>query len=84
MHESRGLGDVYKRQIQGDSLKRPPRGFDADARHIDDLKRKSFFLMSTTDAELILSPDLVSESAKVFRTVGKLNHFITDALELQF
>lgn len=70
--------------IQGDSLKRPPRGFDADARHIEDLKRKSFFLMSTTDAELALGPDLVSESAKVFRTVGKLNHFITDALELQF
>jgi len=70
--------------IQGDSLKRPPRGFNPDARHIEDLKRKSFFLMSNAGAELALSPGLVSESAKVFRTVGKLNHFITDALELQF
>ena len=70
--------------IQGDSLKRPPRGYDPDARHLEDLKRKSFFLMANADAELALGPALVSESARVFRTVAKLNHFITDALELQF
>ena len=70
--------------IKGDGLKRPPRGYDADARHIDDLKRKSFFLMSEFDADLALSPALVSESARVFRDTAKLNHFITDALELPF
>ncbi len=70
--------------IQGDSLKRPPRGYDPDARHIEDLKRKSFYLMTELDAELALSPALVTESAKVFRTTAKLNHFITDALELPF
>jgi uncharacterized protein (TIGR02453 family) len=70
--------------IKGDSLKRPPRGYTAEARHLEDLKRKSFFLMAEFDAELALSPALVSESAKVFRTVAKLNHFITDALELPF
>ena len=70
--------------VQGDSLKRPPRGYDADARHIDDLKRKSFYLMTELDAKLALSPALVTESAKVFRTTAKLNHFITDALELPF
>jgi uncharacterized protein (TIGR02453 family) len=70
--------------IQGDSLIRPPRGFDADAIHIEDLKRKSFYLMSQAEAELALSPALVNESAKVFRTAAKLNHFITDALELPF
>ena len=70
--------------IKGDSLKRPPRGYSADARHIDDLKRKSFFLMTDFDADLALSPSLVSESARVFGDVAKLNHFITDALELPF
>ena len=70
--------------IQGDSLKRPPRGYDPDARHIEDLKRKSFYLMTEVDPELALSPALVSESARVFRTAAKLNHFITDALELPF
>jgi len=70
--------------VQGDSLKRPPRGYDPDARHIEDLKRKSFYLMSVADAELALGPELVTESARVFRTAAKLNHFITDALELPF
>lgn len=70
--------------IQGDALKRPPRGFDPDSRHLEDLKRKSFFLMANADAGLALGPELVSESVRVFRTVAKLNHFITDALELQF
>jgi len=70
--------------IQGDSLKRPPRGYDPDARHIEDLKRKSFYLMTEIDPQLALSPALVTESARVFRTTAKLNHFITDALELPF
>ncbi len=70
--------------VQGSSLKRPPRGYDQDARHIDDLKRKSFFIMASADPELALSPDFITESAKVFRTTAKLNHFITDALDLPF
>jgi len=70
--------------VQGDSLKRPPRGYDAEARHIDDLKRKSFYLMTEVNADLALSPELVSESARVFRSAARLNHFITDALDLPF
>ena len=70
--------------VQGDQLKRPPRGYDPDARHIEDLKRKSFFLMAEADDELALSPELVTESARIFRVAGKLNRFVCDALELPF
>jgi uncharacterized protein (TIGR02453 family) len=70
--------------VQGDSLKRPPRGYAIDARHIDDLKRKSFFLMSSFDAGIALDSSFVGETAKVFRRVARLNHFISDALELPF
>jgi len=70
--------------VQGDSLKRPPRGFTADARHIEDLKRKSFYVMTGFSAGLALSPDLVTESARVFRTASRLNHFVSDALEMPF
>ena len=70
--------------IQGASLKRPPRGYDPDAKHIEDLKRKSFYLMAEADAELALTPELVTESARVFRTTAKLNRFINDALDLPF
>ena len=70
--------------IRGDTLKRPPRGFEADARHIDDIKRKSFFVMSEADADLALRAEFVDETARAFRSAAKLNHFITDALDLPF
>lgn len=70
--------------IQGEQLKRPPRGYDAEARHIEDLKRKSFFLMAEAEPEMALKPEFLNETVKVFRTAAKLNHFICDALELQF
>jgi len=70
--------------VQGDSLLRPPRGYQADARHIEDLKRKSFYLMTDVDVKLALGPALVTESARVFSTAAQLNHFICDALELPF
>jgi uncharacterized protein (DUF2461 family) len=70
--------------IKGEQLKRPPRGYDAEARHIEDLKRKSFFLMVEAEPELALTPEFLNETVKVFRTVAKLNHFICDALELPF
>lgn len=31
--------------VRGDGLSRPPRGYDADHKYIEDLKRKSFFAM---------------------------------------
>ncbi len=36
--------------IQGDALKRPPRGFDPEHAHIEDLKRKSFYVMAEAAA----------------------------------
>jgi len=45
--------------IQGDQLKRPPRGFEPDARHIEDLKRKSFFLMTDAEPRLALTPEML-------------------------
>ncbi len=70
--------------IGGESLKRPPRGFDAEAKHIEDIKCKSFFVMQEAHAELALSPDLVDETAKAFRSAAKLNQFISDALDIPF
>lgn len=70
--------------VQGDSLQRPPRGFAVDARHVEDLKRKSFYLMAGAEKELALGPELVTESARIFRVAARLNHFISDALGLPF
>ena len=70
--------------VQGDSLKRPPRGYQAESKHIEDLKRKSFYLMTGVDAESALGSALVTQSIRIFRSASRLNHFINDALELPF
>jgi uncharacterized protein (TIGR02453 family) len=70
--------------IQGDGLVRPPRGFDPEHPHVEDLKRKSFYLMSEADPQLLLSRDLVDKVAAAFRTASRLNAFVTDALGLPY
>ena len=70
--------------ILGDGLQRAPRGFDEQHVHIEDLKRKSFFVMTDADPALALSPALVDEVAVGFSRAAPLNRFICDALELPF
>jgi len=70
--------------LQGDQLKRPPRGFDPQHVHIEDLKRRSFFVMTSARQSLAYSPALVDEVSAAFAAAAPLSHFICDALELPF
>jgi len=70
--------------IKGDGLKRPPKGFDAEHVHIEDLKRKSFFVMTEAEAAAALSPDFIDDVSEAFRRAAPLNRFIADALDLPF
>ncbi len=65
-------------------MKRPPRGFDPEHRHLDDLKRKSFFVVTASEPELAHSPKLVDEAVAAFRAAAPLSRFIAEALELPF
>jgi uncharacterized protein (TIGR02453 family) len=70
--------------IQGDSLKRAPRGFNEEHVHIEDLKRKSFYVMTETSPDSAAKPGFVDEVAEGFARAAPLNRFICDALELAF
>ena len=70
--------------IKGDSLKRPPRGFDAEHVHIDDLKRKSFYVMTEADPADALKPEFCDQVTEAFRRATPLNRFIAGALDLPF
>jgi len=70
--------------ISGDSLQRPPRGYDAEHIHIEDLKRKSFYVMTTADASAALKPGFIDQVIEAFRRAAPLNRFITGALDLPF
>ncbi len=70
--------------IQGESLKRAPRGFDEQHIHIEDLKRKSFYVMSGAEAEAPARADFVDQVELGFSRAAPLNRFICDALELPY
>ncbi len=70
--------------IKGDSLKQPPRGFDAQHVHIEDLKRKSFYIMTDAPAKHALKPAFVDEVVEGFRRAVPLTRFISGALDLPF
>jgi len=70
--------------ITGESLQRPPRGFDAEHVHIEDLKRKSFYVMAESTPSAALKPDFIDQVTDVFNRTAPLNRFLCDALDLPF
>ena len=70
--------------IAGDGLSRPPKGFEADDPHIEDLKRKSYFAMAEYPPEEALEKDLVKMVAASFQAAGPLVAFLCEAMEVPF
>ena len=68
--------------IQGESLLRPPRGFNTEHVHIEDLKRKSFYVMAEAEPSAALSPGFIDQVADACSRAAPLNRFICDALDL--
>ena len=74
--------DVF--EFSGDALKRPPRGYDADHRYIEDLKRKDFIAITSLQDSEIKAPELVRTVAGHFGRAKPLMAFLCHALELRF
>ena len=70
--------------IRGESLKRPPRGFDPEHPLIDDLKLKSFYVATEVPASHALEAGFTDEVTSAFKMAAPLNRFITGALDLPF
>ena len=68
----------------GDSLKRPPRGYDASHPLLDDLKRKHFIAVKPLSQKAITTKTLVKDSTRLFATTAALLGFICDACDLPF
>jgi len=81
--EDKALVDCFG-TIMGDGLKRPPRGFDPDHRHIEDIKRQSFFAMRHTDADEAMRPDFADRVEHAFRSTTPLMRFLNKALDTPF
>jgi uncharacterized protein (TIGR02453 family) len=70
--------------LGGDSLKRPPAGFDAGHPFVDDLKRKDFFGWTSVTEQQVTAPGFVAEYAGLCRGVWPLVRFLCEALELPY
>jgi len=70
--------------VTGEGLKRPPRGYNEGHPHIDDLKRKTFFVIRESGPKAARSPDFVGEVAAAFRDATPLMRFIAGALGQPF
>lgn len=70
--------------LAGDSLKKPPRGFDPDHPFIEDLKRKDFVTITPFTEKQACSPDFLDRFSRACRTASRFAEFLTKAVGLPF
>lgn len=68
--------------LAGETLKRPPRGYDPDHPLIEDLKRKDFFALARFTEDESCAPGFMEEFGKTCRTFAPMTRFLTKALNL--
>jgi len=73
---------AFKRDFNlgGDSLKRPPRGFDKEHPLIDDIKRKSFIAIRTMTVEDCLKPQFQRSVETSFKQATPYMEFLCAAV----
>jgi uncharacterized protein (TIGR02453 family) len=71
-------------KLVGESLKRPPRGFDPEHPLIDELKRKDFISVENFSQTKACSAGFIDQVAKSFRTSAPLVKFLTEAVGQPF
>jgi uncharacterized protein (TIGR02453 family) len=73
-----------KLELEGDSLTRPPKGFDAEHPLIEDLKRKDYIAGFDLTEQQICSPLLMRDFRAACRKLAPLVEFTTRALGLKY
>ena len=70
--------------MDGDSLVRPPRGFDPAHELIEDIKRKDFVVSRTFDDAMALDPRLRHGVIQEFKRMAPMIDYLCAALDLEF
>jgi uncharacterized protein (TIGR02453 family) len=71
-------------ELEGESLARPPRGYDPQHPFIEDLKRKDYLASVVLTEAQVCGPKFLAEYAGACRTMRPLVEFTTQALGLEF
>lgn len=80
--ESKAFIDLYS--LGGESLVRPPKGFDADHPLIDDLKRKDFIASTTLTEEQVTDDSFIDLFADHCRSATPFMAFLCGAVGVDF
>ena len=83
----RAIGDTTFRRtfsLGGESLTRPPRGFDKDHECIDDIKRKSFIAVRELDVDACLKPQFQRTVESSFIAAEAYMRFLCKAVGVRF
>ena len=76
------FGKTFK--LEGDSLKRGPKGFDPEHPLIEDLKRKDFVAMASFEEADALADDFLDRFTECCRLAAPMVRYLTRALDLEF
>jgi uncharacterized protein (TIGR02453 family) len=83
----RVIGDARFRRhfvLGGESLTRPPRGFDKDHACIEDIKRKSFIAARDLDVAACLQPQFQRTVETSFKAAEPFMRFLCEAVGVRF
>ena len=70
--------------VQGDKLKRPPKGFAKDHPQIEQLKFKSFYVIQTEPEKAALKGSFITDVTRAYKSAGPMIEFITNAVGLRY
>lgn len=71
-------------EFEGESLKRPPRGYDPEHPAIDDLRRKDFIAVRRLSEKAACAPDFAAEFARQCAETAPLMRFLTSAIGVRW
>ncbi len=68
-------------KIEGDSLVRPPKGYDPGSKYIDLLKMKSFTVFKPLDDVILARENFIVHIVPVFKAMAPFNAFLNRAIK---
>lgn len=71
-------------ELKGESLKRPPRGFDPEHPLIDDLKRKDHIAVASISVTTLTGPKAIDEVMRQFSKAREFLRFLCQAVDVAF
>jgi uncharacterized protein (TIGR02453 family) len=76
---SPSVREAFGDLADGDPLSRPPRGFDPDHPHIEDIKRRSFFVATESSERDAAKPGFLGDVDAAFTAAKPVMRFLTQA-----